>query len=240
MIEIADGKGDNALAAARDFTADNPGPAAVLLLAETFIRLKRTSDATAVLEKSLTSTPNSLVALRLAEIAKSSGDAKKSETVLSSWVAKNPTDQDMRRAYATSLLETGDVQGARREFEALLKQRPEDPIGLNNLGWLLQKDDPARALSMVSLAARIAPRSPEIADTLGWMKYQRREYQDALPLLQRAHDLDVDNAWITYHLALALDATGKRPQAKTLLASALAKNPKFDEVDAARKLLASW
>ena len=62
----------------------------------------------------------------------------------------------------------------------------------------------------------------------------------ALPLLQRAHDLDPNGAAIAYHLALALDGTGKRPEAKTLLQSTLAKNPKFLGAENAREVLARW
>jgi len=138
------------------------------------------------------------------------------------------------------LMQAGDTQTARREFEAVVKQRAYDPSTLNNLGWIVLKDDPDRALALVSRAEKIAPQSPEIVDTLGWIKYQRRDYKGALPLLQRAHDLDSNNSWISYHLALALDATGQRPQAKALLSSAIAKNPKFDDIENAKKLLATW
>jgi Flp pilus assembly protein TadD len=93
---------------------------------------------------------------------------------------------------------------------------------------------------MFSRAEKIAPRSPEIADSLGWMKYQRQDSQGALPLLQRAHNLAVDSALISYHLARVLDATGKRGEAKILLETTMAKNPKFDGSDDAKQLLARW
>jgi len=239
-LQIAEGKTDDALATARGYASAYPGSEANLMLANTLIRLKRTNEATTLLERSLASKPNSRLALRLSQIAKSSGDSKRAIAVLSSWLAKNPNDFDVRRQYASLLLETGDQTGARREFEVLLKQRPEDPVTLNNLGWILQKDDPTRALSLVSLAAKIMPLSSDISDTLGWMKFQRQDYQGALPLLQRAHDLDAENGWIGYHLALALDATGKRAEAKTLLQAVLAKNPKFEDVEKAKQLVARW
>jgi len=87
---------------------------------------------------------------------------------------------------------------------------------------------------------KIAPQSAEVADTLGWMKYQRRDHQEALYLLQRAHGLDGDSASISYHLARVLDATGNRTEAKALLRVALANNQKFDGADEAAQLLARW
>jgi thioredoxin-like negative regulator of GroEL len=59
-------------------------------------------------------------------------------------------------------------------------------------------------------------------------------------LLQRAHDLDSQNPEIGYHLAVALDANGKRVEAKTLLMSVLQANPKFDGVEDAKQLVARW
>jgi len=41
-------------------------------------------------------------------------------------------------------------------------------------------------------------------------------------------------------LALVLDATGKRAEAKSLLQATLERNPKFDGSDDARRVLTNW
>jgi putative PEP-CTERM system TPR-repeat lipoprotein len=239
-IQIGGGKAENALATARAYANTSPGVEADLLLSETLFRLKRADEAQAVLDKSLVSKPDVRVVTRLSQMAMDAGNTKKAVSTLANWVAKNPNDFDTRKAYATTMMSANDLSGARKEYEALLKLHPEDAVVLNNLGWLVQKDDPNRALSLVSLASKIAPRSAEIADTLGWLKYQRQDHQGALPELQRAHDIDANNAPISYHLALALDANGKRAEAKSLLQTTLEKNAKFDGADDARKVLARW
>jgi putative PEP-CTERM system TPR-repeat lipoprotein len=239
-IQIGAGKEEAALATARTYVNAYPGPAADLLLGETLIRLKRAKEAEAVLDKSLSTRPDAGVALRSAQIAASLGNSKKAIATLAGWLAKNPDDFVRRREYAGLIMGAGDLAGARKEYETLIKQRPEDPITLNNLGYLLQKDNPDRAFSLLSQAVKIAPQSPEIADTLGWMKYQRRDHQGALPLLQRAHTADANSAPIAYHFALVLDATGKRAEAKTLLQETLARTPKFEGSDDAKQVLARW
>jgi len=45
---------------------------------------------------------------------------------------------------------------------------------LNNLGWLLQRSDPKRALSLLMLAWKLAPDSANVADTLGWLRCSKR------------------------------------------------------------------
>ena len=234
--QIADAKPTDALLTARSYGTSHAGPDADLLMADTNFRLNHKDEAVSALTKALATKPDRRYVARLAQFAMTSGDTKKATALYSDWLAKNPNDVGMRRDYASLLLSAGDKAAARREFEAVLKQVPQDVVSLNNLGWILQKEDPARALSMVTQAAKIAPRSPQIVDTLGWMKLQRQDRQGALPLLQRAHDLDSQNPEIGYHLAVALDANGKRAEAKTLLVSLLQNNPKFEGVEDAKQL----
>jgi predicted Zn-dependent protease len=239
-IQFSGGKEESALMSARAYVSAHPGPTADLILAETLRRAKRTNEATALLEKRLATKPDAVIASALAQFAKDSGDSKKAVAILANWLAKSPNDTMIRLQYGDVLLSTGDEEGARKQYEVLLKQAPENPLILNNLAWTLQKDDPVRALSLASLAAKISPGSSYIADTLGWLKMQGRDSQGALLLFQRAHARDPNNPTMAYHLVLALDATGKRADAKALLLSTLAKNSKFDGAEDAKRLLARW
>jgi putative PEP-CTERM system TPR-repeat lipoprotein len=238
-LQVAQGKTDNALATARDFRSAFPGPQAELLYADALIRLKRSREAAVILENALVSMPDRRLLTRLSEIAWTSGDQRKAVGVLASWLAKHPNDFEVRLRYASYLLMT-DPGGARKEFEALLKQRPENLTILNNLSWIIHKDDPARSLSLISLAAKISPRSASIVDTLGWIKLENGDRQGAAAALQQAHNIDARNPAISYHLALALEATGKRAAAKALLQSTLASNKDFDGIENARQLVARW
>lgn len=239
-LELGGGAKEEALAIARAYAAAYPGSDADQLLAETLLRLRRANEAIAVLTKGMAARPDSRTAIRLSQLEIAAGDKKKGVAVLTNWLAKHPDDHAVRRQYAGSLLALGDAAAARKEYEAVLKQRPEDPMALNDLAWIIQKEDPARAMSMATQAAKIAPHSAEIADTLGWLKFQRSDKNGALSDLQRARKLNDDNPVIGYHLAVVLDATGKRAEAKALLQSVLAKNANFTDAAKARELVARW
>jgi putative PEP-CTERM system TPR-repeat lipoprotein len=234
------GRPDDALANAREFASAHPGPDADLLVVSTLMGLKRTDEARAYLTSRIAAKPDRMLALRLSQLAMEQGDRKKAVGVLLEWLQKKPNDFDVRQQYGSLLLQTGDVANARKEFEALLKLRPEEPVVLNNLGWILRDEDPNRAYSMVSLAAKVAPDASDIVDTLGWMKFQRRDLQGALLLLRRARELDADNGEVAYHFAVALDATGRRAEAKSLLRSLVDKNQEFSDRDNAKQLLSRW
>jgi putative PEP-CTERM system TPR-repeat lipoprotein len=237
---IIGGRPDEALANAREYNSAHPGPDSDLLLVSALIALKRVDEAKTFLTSRLAAKPDRLLALRLSQLAMDTGDRKKAVDVLVEWLRKKPTDYDVRRQYGALLLQIGDAPGARKEFEPLLKQRPEDPVVLNNLSWILRDEDPERAFSLVSLASKIVPESTQVMDTLAWMKFQRRDVQGALVLLRRAYTLDANDAEIGYHYAVALDATGRRSEAKTLLQSVVEKSPEFSDRDKAKQLLSRW
>jgi len=121
--------------------------------------MKRTGEAETLLEKSLLAKPDPRVASSLSKLAFSLGDKTTGLAVLANWGGAKSERLEMRREYAGSRIATGDLVGARRDYEALLKQHPNDPLVLNNLAWLIQKDDPNRALTLVTLANKISPAS---------------------------------------------------------------------------------
>jgi putative PEP-CTERM system TPR-repeat lipoprotein len=237
---IAGDRPDEAIANARQYVSSHPGTDADLLLAAALVELKRQEEASTYLAARLAAKPDRLLALRLSQLAMDMGNRKKALDVLVEWLRKNPGDYDVRKQYGASLLRTGDMVGARRAFESLLQRRPEDPVVLNDLGWILRDEDTARALSLVSLAAKIVPDSTQILDTLAWIKFQQRDLQGALLLLHRAHNLDNGDGEIGFHFAVALDAAGRRAEAKSLLQSVVEKSSEFGDRDSAKKLLAGW
>ena len=240
QFQVEAGKPEDALATARAYATKYPGIDGDMLVTETLIRLKRYDEASAILAKSHAAKPNNRFVTRMSQIAVTTGDASKALKILSDWLAKNPNDVTIRQQYASLLLVTGNSPAARKEFEAVLKVVPDDPVSLNNLGWIIQKEDPARAITLVTRAVTLAPRTAEIVDTLGWMKIQGSDRPGGLKLLQRARALDKDNPQIGYHLAVALDQSGKRAEAKALLQSVLARNPRFEGVEDAKQLVARW
>lgn len=234
---VADGKGDQALAQATAFRTDHPGTDADLLAADVLLALKRDGDAKALLAEALPKASDGRVVIRLAQAEAEGGEGAKALADLSAWLEKHAGDLPVRAERARLLLGTGDRKAARADYEAILA-RTNDPVALNNLGWLVQKEDPARAMKLVTLAAQLAPRAPGILDTLGWMKFQAGDRAAALELLERAHAASGTDPEISYHLAAALDAAGKRDAARTLVQQALAAKEPFEDRDSARALAA--
>jgi Flp pilus assembly protein TadD len=132
----------------------------------------------------------------------------------------------------------GELSRAKALYEQLVRDDPKDALALNNLAWLVVQEDPRRALGLAQSAVKANPALATYLDTLGTMQLNRSDFQGAVVSLQRAHDLEPDNADFAYHLALALEASGATAQSQALL-QALVKRGGFDDVEAAKNLLAS-
>lgn len=158
-------------------------------------------------------------------------------SVLRDWLAENPEDQAIRMQLAGSLLSSGQQDLAIAEYEALEEEQWQNPILLNNLAYLyLERDDP-RALDMARRAHQLAPGSPEIMDTLGWVLVRRDAPEEALEFLQVAAEALPDQRDVGYHLTVALDALGRSAEARAILTDILQDGRQFPSRKDAEALL---
>lgn len=79
------------------------------------------------------------------------------------------TSLDAQLGLASSLYQTGDVEGAEKTYRRLLEQHPDDIRALNDLAWILQEHDQkyADALELANKGLRLAPEDLHLLDTRG-------------------------------------------------------------------------
>ena len=75
---------------------------------------------------------------------------------------------------------TGDRTGAIAQYRAVVTIDHNSTMALNNLAYLLSKDDPDEALKYAQQAGDLAPDSPAVQDTLGWAYYCKGNYEGAI------------------------------------------------------------
>ena len=135
-------------------------------------------------------------------------------------------------------LSADNVTAAISAYRQAITRDGNHPIALNNLAYLLGKD-PARldeAVVLAEQAYRVAPRSAAVADTLGWLLYQKGTLERAETLLAQASSAAPDNPEIRYHLGLAYAKRGKKEEARREIGRAL-EAPNFAGADEARRVL---
>jgi Flp pilus assembly protein TadD len=113
-----------------------------------------------------------------------------------------------------------------RNFESLLKDRPEDASLQNALGYSLADRNLKlpRAEALIRKALQASPDNPAFLDSLGWVRFRRGDIPGALPYLERAYQIMPDPE-IASHWGELLWVSGKQAEARALWARSLARSP---------------
>lgn len=207
------------------------------LRGDVLVRMGRYRDAALAYRAAIGKQPSGLLHVRRHRALRNAGVESPSLTPLERWVEANPKDYGTRRALAAGYLRAKDKAAARRLYEALNRERPNDPVVLNNLAELYLDAGDDRALAFAEAAQRLAPKQVETLDTLGWIYVRRGRVEQGLTLLRDAFSRASRNATIRYHLAVALSQLGRIEEARAHLQDVLKAENSGDVVADAKRLL---
>jgi putative PEP-CTERM system TPR-repeat lipoprotein len=229
---------EKGIAAARKLAALLPDqPAAMAVEGDYLQSLNRPADALAAYQNAFKAQPSLFLADVISRAAVTAGQPAVGEKILRDWTQAHPQDAGAQDILAAFLQSEKKFAEAKTLYEALLKDRPNDPGILNNLALIYERDNDPRALDFAKKAYEAAPANADIADTFGWITVQKDATPMGLELLQRAHALEPKDLNIQYHLAYALNRAGKKADAADLLKKAIASGVDFDSRQNAQSLL---
>lgn len=195
----------------------------------------KTAEAVAVLEEAHRRFPkNDQVSYFLALGYQDQKREKEAAKLLEDVVAVKPDYRDARYQLGVALERMGDLDGAEKQFRALLAQRPDDASALNYLGYTLTERGQklGEAEEMIVRAVGLEPTNGAYQDSLGWVHHKQGKHGQAAAELIGALKLLPDDETVWEHLGDAQLAAGrpeeawlayKRSQAYTTGASAAAK-----------------
>ena len=214
---------DAALGIAESFApAGTPKePFGVLTAAPILEQTGHRADAIAMASGVQSKSGSGQVASLLGSLYTHDNNVAKGIAILESWTKDHSADKDPRYALAQLYSLVGKPDMAIAQYEWLNSQIPNNVTILNNLAWLYgQKHDP-RAKATAQKALALAPQSPAVADTLGWILVNGHENVAALKYLKQASDGSPEVSEVQYHYAVALFANGKKPEAAAAVARAM-------------------
>ncbi len=157
--------------------------------------------------------------------------------MLKKWTTENPTDFESRFLIASIAIAEGRNDDAIAETEAMDGALPDNPIFLNNLAWLYGEKNSPKAFEIGQKALELAPESPDVLDTLGWLEVEKRDLKKGVALLEKSHKLATGNPVIAYHYAAALKRSGDAVKAKAILQESLKIKGTYKERAMAEALL---
>ncbi len=110
----------------------------------------------------------------------------------------------------------GDWKNAESDLKAAMVYRPNHPYLLNYLGygWADQGLNLEESLELVKRAVTLQPDDGYIIDSLGWVQYMMKDYEGALPNLEKAVELLPYDSTINDHLGDVYWQVGRRMEAR--------------------------
>ena len=154
---------------------------------------------------------------------------------------KNPKAVSAHMVLGIMAQQGKDNTKAKSHYRKILDVEPKFAPAGNNLAWLIMEEGGSldEALTLAENARAQQSDNPAIADTLGWIYYQKQGYLKAVSLLKEAVEKLPESAEVKYHLGMALFKKGDETQAKKVLEEAFTLSPKFPGSDEARATLNS-
>lgn len=135
--------------------------------------------------------------------------------------ADNARLNNTARAYyrlmlGTELDNSGDWPAARKVLEEAVALDPKNPSILNYLGYALVErgQDIATASDLIQRAYNLNPQSVAITDSMGWAKFQQKQYPEAIGYLEKAARVAGADATINEHLGDAYWQAGRKIEAR--------------------------
>jgi len=180
------------------------------------------------------------VVLQLYQAYLSSGDVRTGVNFLQERINNDPGKANitsLKLALAEGYLRLGDMNAAGAIYEALVNAGLNDPNVYNNLSMIRFKQGDDGAMQMARKAQKLAPESPLINDTLGWLLVKTGKPAEGLRYLRNANLRASSNKTIRFHIAAALAALGRKDEAKRELRGLLAGGEEFSEHAQAKALL---
>jgi tetratricopeptide (TPR) repeat protein len=234
-----------AVANAQITKAPNSSPFYDLLGTLLFNNKKDLNGAEAALKKSADldkSNSDALVKLGQVQIAKGSVD--QAISTYQNSIKDNPREPSFYILMGELYESKQDWNKAKEAYQKALEIRPDNALASNNLAYVMLETggNVDVALSLAQVGRRGMPDSPNAADTLGWVYFQKGAYRSAIDLFQEAIKLTeknkvADDATFHYHLGLAYQKDNQPGLARQHLERVLKLNPNYTSASDVKKAL---
>src|ERR1700722_4045083 len=211
-----------------------------------FQQRKDLSGAAAALTKAVQLDQNNTDArIKLGQVQTAEGHVDDAIGTYQQGIKNNPQEASFYVLLGQLLQWRRDWTGATEAYQKALAIMPENPLASNDLASVMLQSGGNLdvALSLAQTARRGIPRSPSVADTLGWIYYQKGAYRSAVDSLREALKLgqensSPDNPTFHYHLGMAYAKSGQTMLARQQLQQALKRSLNSSDAEEAKKQLA--
>ncbi|WP_052494041.1 XrtA/PEP-CTERM system TPR-repeat protein PrsT [Nitrosospira sp. NpAV] len=238
MIESRKGNNERAIAISREIQKQHAkSPGGYIAEGDLQMQQKNPSAAAKAYEHALALNKDPSLMIKLHASLSQAGKSKEANVRLHQWMKERPDDGSARMYLAGVYLADGQMKPAIEQYQIILRKNPDYVPALNNLATAYQQEKDPLSLEYAEKAYKLAPDSPAVLDTLGWILVEQGNVTRGLPLLQKATSLAPDIVEIRYHFALGLVKAGDKAKARRELEQLLATGKSFRHIEEVKTLL---
>lgn len=208
--------------------------------------LGKVEEAREAMERCLTVAPENRIAddaklfLALTTAEQDPGAIAATSAQIEEKLAVDPSYVPALMAAATSDVQAGNTNEAITRYQTALRRFPDFAPAQKQLAILYAEDTAhvSEAYDLASKARKSLPGDPGLAQLLGQLSYQRKEYPRALQLLRESAQRKPLDAKGLYYLGLVCKESNRPAEAKRALSDALATGlpkPLSDTAEQAEK-----
>jgi putative PEP-CTERM system TPR-repeat lipoprotein len=236
---LTQGKPDLALKQARELQKRAPKFAGGYILeGDIYLTQKKPADAERAYRDALKVEPTAgPIASKLVGSMFAGGKTADAEAFTTRWLADNPRDSTVRMLLADRAMRARDLKNAGAQYQALLSVEPNNVVALNNLAWIGGETGDAKAISYAERAAKLAPQSASVLDTLGTLLVRQGETNRGLEYLSKARELAPARFDLRLSYARALVISGQKDAARKELREIVEAKEDATEKRAAAEML---
>lgn len=237
-LHLRKGETEQALTLARALQKSHPKlPVGMMIEGDIQLTLKKPELALKAYEQAFALNKSPQLLVKLSQAQRLTGKGKEADARLAQFIKEFPGEPISTMYLAEGQLQAKQFKPAIANFEAVLKKSPNNVLALNNLAWAYQQDKDPRALATAEQALKLAPESPAVMDTLGWILVEKGDLKRGIPVLEQASSRAPEANDIRYHLAFGLNKAGDKAKARKLIEQALANGQPFAQSDEAKEML---
>jgi len=136
-----------------------------------------------------------------------------------------PDNIELVYARALVAAELSELKTAESDLRSIIIRYPDHANALNALGYTLadQTDRYAEAKELILKALELRPNDAHILDSMGWVLFRLKDFEQAIEFLQRAYDA-APEVEVAAHLGEVLWESGEMEKARGVWADAIAKD----------------
>lgn len=178
---------------------------------------KNWAAATAAYKAALQRDKSADSAVRLHQSLLAAGQKPEADRFAADWQRDNPKDPAFRYYLGDVALARNDFAAAEGHYKTVLEVQPTNALAMNNVAWLLVKQNKPGAVAMAEKANELSPGRPQLLDTLATALAADNQLPKALEAQKKAVAAAPKDPGMHLNLAKLYIKAGDKGQARAEL-----------------------